>query len=136
MRQPGPRFAAVDAEAVEPLLKVLGKDARTPFFVLQNEHPDAPRLAVANRGETDLRDPDHRLTERLDDRVEISGRPVPEKRKGDVQVLAPNEPDVPQLVALPALDLPEDVIGHAQGEKEAEPFIAVHASAGSHASSS
>ena len=59
-----------------------------------------------------------------------------EKRERDVQVLSRYDPDARELLALPALDLVEDVVGQAQREKEPEPFIAAHASGGVHAASS
>src|SRR5690349_10927752 len=127
MRQPGPPLAATDAELLEPLLDVVCEQARAAAPVLEDEHAHASRLAVASGCEADLACPSSRVAERADDRLELPGGAVPEEGERDVQVLAPHETDVRQLLALPALDLVEGVVRQAQREEEPEPFIAAHA---------
>jgi hypothetical protein len=58
------------------------------------------------------------LAQRTDDRVELAGWPVAEERERDMQVFTRDDADIPQLLALPALDLVEDAAGQTQREKE------------------
>ena len=72
------------------------------------------------------------VAQRADNRLELACRPVAEEGERDMQVLAPDDADVGQLAALPALDPVEDLIGQAKRKEEPEPFIAAHATAGRH----
>src|SRR5689334_7856818 len=47
VREPGPLLTAVDAEPLEPLADLLGERRRGAAHVVVDDHPDAPRLAVA-----------------------------------------------------------------------------------------
>src|SRR5579859_6041680 len=136
MREPRPPFAPIHAELLESLVEVARERCRAASVVLQREHADAPCLAVVERCELDRARFGSRVPHRFDDRIELAGLPLPEERERDVQVLARHDPDGRQLVALPILDLVESPIGEAQGEKEANPSIAAHASPPRHASSS
>ena len=111
MRQPGPTLAPVDAAPLEPLLQVVRERSCTASVVLEGEHADAPRLAIAGHRETNLPGLGRRPPKVIDDRIELPDRPMPEERERDMQVLAADEPDARQLAALPSLDLVEDVIG-------------------------
>src|SRR4029079_5117501 len=108
---------------------------RVTALVLEDEHADASRLAIATRNETDLPRPGGCFAQRQDDRVDLAGRPMPEKRERDVQVLSRDDPNACELRTLPPLDLVEDAVGQAQREEEREPFIATHASGRGHADS-
>ena len=59
-----------------------------------------------------------------------------EERERDVQVVAAHDADAGKLLALPALDGVEDLVGQPQCEEEPEPFIIAHASGRNHADSS
>src|SRR3954452_14697770 len=136
MRQPRAAFAGIDAETFQTVLDVVGEHSRSPSAVLEDEHADAPRLAVAAPREPDLPPPSRSFAQRVDHRLELPGRPVTEERERDVQVLSANRTDILQLLALPVLDRVEHVVGQAERKEEPEPFIAAHASGRSHAASS
>jgi len=113
MRQPRATLAPIGAESLQPFLDVVGERSRATGLVLEDEHPDAPRLSITQRCEADrscLRDS---VAERSHDRVELACPPMAEERERDVQVLARHEPDARELVALPTRDLFHDVVGHA-----------------------
>jgi hypothetical protein len=118
VRKPRTAFSLVDAKPLEPLLEIAGEPSCVPFFVLEHEHADASRFAVANGREMDLPRAGGCLPQRIDDRVELAGRPPAEEGERDVHMLARDDTDVPELLPLPALDLVEDVVGQAQGEEE------------------
>jgi hypothetical protein len=86
MRQPGTLLPTVDAEALQPLLDVSGEPSRTPSLVLEDEHPDTSRLAVANRRKTQLRRPRRGLAKCGDNGFEFAARAMAEEGKRDVQV--------------------------------------------------
>src|SRR5689334_2229218 len=114
MRQPGPVLPAIDAEPLQPLLDV-PREQRSPSpVVLEDEHADAPRLAVAHRREPDLPRSRGGLTQNADDRFELAGGPVTEERQRDVQVRAGHDAAAGQMLALPGLDGVEDVVRKAQ----------------------
>lgn len=136
MRQPGTPLPAIDAEALQPLLDVTRQLRRPPFGVLEDQHADAPCLAVANRREADFPCPRSSVTQSADDRPELARRPMPEKHERDMQVISWNDPNADELLALPAFDLVEDAVGQAKREEEPELVIAAHASGGGYAASS
>jgi hypothetical protein len=118
VRQPGPPLAAVDAEALQPFLNVLGEHPRPTTLIVEDEHPDASRLAIATRGEADRSGRCRSVAQDADDRLDLATGPMAEERERDVQVLSPNDANACELRALPPLDLVEDVIGQAQREEE------------------
>src|SRR5215471_18695856 len=136
VRQPGTPLAAIDAELLQPLLEVVGKLRRIASLILEDEHSDASRLAVANGREADLPRSGCGLPQRAADRLELAARPMAEEGERDMQVPTRDDSDVPQLLALPALDLVEHVVRDTQSEEDPQPFIAGHATARSHAASS
>src|SRR5438876_396133 len=52
MRQPRTAFALVHAPPLEPPVEVVGERDRPSALVVEDEHADAPRLAVAGDGES------------------------------------------------------------------------------------
>src|SRR2546421_739475 len=82
--EPGPTLAAVDAELLQPLVEIAREQSRAVLFVLEHEHADAARLAVASGREPDLGRARGSVAQRADDRPELSGRAVAEKGERDV----------------------------------------------------
>src|SRR5262249_19635668 len=123
-------------EPLEPLLDVPSEQSRPPAVVLEDEHADVPCLAIAARREADRPGALGSAAQRVDDRLELPGRPPPEAGECDVQGLSWNDADVAQLLSLPAREFVEDAVAQAQREKEPDSFIAAHASGRGHASSS
>jgi hypothetical protein len=118
VRQPGTRLAPVDAELLEPSLEVASEPGCPAVVVLEDEHADTSRLAIANRREPDLARICSGSAQRAHDRVQLAGRSMAEKGERDVQVLAGDGPDVRQRLVLPALDLGEHAVGDSQSEEE------------------
>ena len=126
----------MDAEALQPLLHVTREERRPRFVVLEDQHADAPCLAVPTRREADLAGPCRSVAQGVDDRSELARGPVPEKRERDVQMISWHDPNTDELLALPPSDLVEHVVGQAKREEEPELIIAAHASGGRYAPSS
>jgi hypothetical protein len=93
VRKPPPLLALVHSELLETALEILGESGSTALLVVEREHSDAPRLAVAAQREPCRSSPGSRLPQRADDRVELAHGPVPEKSERDVQVLGRDPPD-------------------------------------------
>jgi hypothetical protein len=113
---------------VQPGVKVVRERRRVAAGIVEDEHPNAPRLAIPHGREPNLSGPCSCVTQRPGDRVELARRPLSEKRERDMQVTARDDPHTPQLGLLPRLDLVEGIAGEAQREEKAEPFIPAHAS--------
>ncbi len=111
MREPGPAFAAIDAEAFQPLLDVRGQQRRVPVAVLEDEHAHAPRLAIPARCEPDLPRPGRGVAQSAHDRADLAGGPIPEECERDVQVPPGDETNAFELGTLPTPDGVEDVVG-------------------------
>src|SRR3989442_11996177 len=88
VREPRPPLALVDAEPFQALLEIIGEALGPTPGIAQEEHPDAPGLAVALRHEPDRAGGRGGLAQRGEDRLELRHRPVPEEGEGDAQVPA------------------------------------------------
>ena len=130
MRQPHAPLALVDAEPLEPALDIVRESCSVPPGIVEDDHPDAARLAIPHGREPNVRRAASRSPQRTDDRIELRRRAMPEERERDVQVVARENANLVQFSTLPALELLESVVGQAQGEKEPQPFIAAHARGG------
>src|SRR6266496_2420038 len=87
VRQPRPALGTIDAERLETSVQVVGERRSTPFLVVEHDHADAARLAVAQRREADLAGARGGLPEGGDDLRKPSGVDVPEEGERDVEVL-------------------------------------------------
>jgi hypothetical protein len=121
VRKPLPPLRLVDAEGLEPTVRVLGDPRRTPLLVLEDEHSDRAGLPVPRRRENGLGDPVHGCAQSACDRLRLASGPRPEKGDRDVQVLERNDPDAfhGELGALPGGDGICGRVGQAEAEKEA-----------------
>ena len=128
MRQPGPPLALVDAERLQTRLQVVGERRARARLVVEDEHADAPGLAVARTarartGSAPAAAPRSASTIG----VELAAGPAAEERERDVQVLAAatTADAAPSALALPARRAASsDVVGQPEREEEAEPLIA------------
>ena len=120
MGKPFPCLAPVDAERLEPRLEVAGERRRAASLVLEDEHPDAPRLAVPHGHEPRrLGDAAGRGAERLDDPGQFACRPVAEERERDVEMLARDDTDVGgEVLPLPGGERVERRVGQPQRAEE------------------
>jgi hypothetical protein len=121
VREPPPALGLVDAERLEPLVQVAGQPAGTSTFVVEREHPDAPRLAVPMQRKKRLPGRLRGAAQGSQDPVQLLFRPVSEERERRVQVLSRNEARAGhprELVVLPVHEPVEELIREPQGEKE------------------
>ena len=117
MREPCAPLALVHAEALQPRLKIVREPGGLAIGIIEDEHPDAARLAIAHCCEPNLPRNHRSVTQRLDDRIELLRRPMSEKRERDVEMIARKDPHTGQLGALPSFDLVKSVAGQAEGRK-------------------
>ena len=92
MRQPRPLLALVHAEALETGEEPVREEPGFTGLVVENEHADASRLAIAAGREDDLADPASGVGEGGSDRGKLRGRARAEERERGVEVLAGNDP--------------------------------------------
>jgi hypothetical protein len=135
VREPPPPLALVHAERLEAALEIVRENSRTPLLVVEREHPDTARLAVAAQREPCRSGLGSRLPQRADDRVELAHPPVPEEGERDVQVLRRNGPDAghrAERVRLPRDEPLHRLRREPQRAEEPHPFIALDASKSIH----
>lgn len=111
MRKPRTLLALVDAESLETAEEPLGEPTGFPSCVVENEHPDAPRLAIAPRRKRDLTRFTGGASEGGSDRGQLGRRAPSEEGERDVEMLARNDPAVAKIRGLPGRDAVEDVRG-------------------------
>jgi hypothetical protein len=119
MREPAARLPPVDAEGLEAAEEILRQRGRPPLEVVQDEHPDAPRLAETLHAEDGPPDPACGLAQGPHDGLEFLGRPGAEEGQGDVQVLARDDaPAARELPSLPRNQLLDRLLGQAECTEE------------------
>lgn len=132
MSKPGAFLRPIQAESLEAVLETAGEICRPAALVLEDEHPDAPGLAVLLHAKHDpLLDPADRLAERVDDLVDAIGRRTPQESEGDVQVRRAHETSsggAGELLLLPANDGLDHVSREGERAEEADSLIAHDAS--------
>src|SRR5262245_3396318 len=135
VRKPATRLATVEPERLEARVQVCCEPVRIAPVLLEDEHADAPRLAVAGHPEGRLFDPRGCVTERLGDVGELPNRARAEEGQRDVQFRARDDSSA-QLGSLPALELVERAVGKAKAAEESEAIMASDASRRAHTASS
>jgi len=88
VRKPWPPLAAVDPQSLEALVQVFDERAGPVAVLLEDEHADTPRFAIAGHAEHGPLDTDSSSTERLGDGRELPGRARAEEGQCDVEVSA------------------------------------------------
>jgi hypothetical protein len=84
VREPRPSLALVRAKALEPCLNIVRESCGMPTGIVEDEHPDAARLAIPQRREPNLPSARRGVPQGPDDRVELVRRPMSEKRERDM----------------------------------------------------
>ncbi len=118
MRKPGPGLPPVDAEPLQTREEVVRERRTVPLVVVADEHPDAPRLAVAPHGEDGLPSAVCGLAQGPHDGLEVVGRPRAEEGQGEVQVLGRNDPRAAELPRLPGEEGLDRLLGEAERTEE------------------
>src|ERR1035437_1306890 len=135
VRKPGTSLALVAADRLQPAPNRLRHAGRFAAFVLEDEHADAPRLAVAAEHELHWPGALDGAADDLEDRLDFEARPPAEEGDGEMELLRRNEarPTSGQLRQLPGGE-PFAVVGRKRvGDEEAYSLIAAYASARIHA---
>src|SRR5438128_8545102 len=130
VRKPAAALPLVHAQPLEPPVEVVGERDRPSALVVEDEHADAPRLAVAGDGESGAPGGRGRLPELAGDRGDIRGGSAPEEGQGDVEVRPDDAADAVSFGKRPAApgdEAVEDVVGETQGAEEPDRRIAPHA---------
>src|SRR3954468_16937584 len=123
MRQPRAPLPPVDAEPLQALLEVPGERCRRAADVVDHDHADAPRLAVAERPELDRACPRRRRAELFDDRRNRRGGPVAEEGKRDMEVLAWDDTPAREVGRLPGGKAVDGVLVELQRAEQPDSLI-------------
>src|SRR6266542_3511084 len=95
VRQPWTFLALVHAELFQSPVEVAGKLRRALLLVVvEDEHADASRLAVAAQGQAGWPCSGGSVPQRSRDRPDLGDGPVPEERQRDVDVSGRDDPHV------------------------------------------
>ena len=129
MGKPRPPFALVDAEGLQPVEQSPGEPPGLTRAVLEDEHPDTARLAVAAGREDDLAGVPGRSSQRGRNRRQFGCRAPSEEGEREVEMLERDDPPVAKVLGLPRFERVEDVAGEAQGAEETQVLIALDATA-------
>src|SRR5215210_563188 len=123
MREPRSGLAAVDAEPLEPRLDVVCEGGRSVPLVVEDEHADAPCLAVAAQHEARRDGGAGGGVELARRELDVIGGPAAEERDGDVQVVAGDDAAA-EAIGLPGGQAAGEVVGKPDAEEEAETLTA------------
>src|SRR5438132_3612329 len=129
VRTPRPLLPLVDSEPLQTLVQVARQGRRPALLVVEDQHADAARLAVAMGREDDLRSRGGRLPQGTRDRVDLFRRSMAEEGERDVQMVAAECPSLGgQILALPADERFDCLVRQSERTEEPEPFTALDAS--------
>jgi hypothetical protein len=93
VRKPRTGLAPVGAKLLQPSVHAFGELGRASFEVFEDEHPDAPRLAIAGDRELQLAlDVRGDLAEDLEQRRKLAGGPASKERDCGVEVVWDDDP--------------------------------------------
>ena len=133
MRKPGALLALVYTEFLEPLEQALRELPAFPRPVLEDDHADAPRLAVAQGGEDNLTGRSSRLSKSSGDGIELRGRPGAEEGERDVEMLARDFAPTAELLGLPPLEAIDNGVREPEGAEETQAVMAPDGTGRAHA---
>jgi hypothetical protein len=131
VRKPRAPLGLVDAEACETPREVVREERRAPPVVLEHEHADAPRLAIAGGGEHGLLRLASGGAHLAGDRSDVVGWAPAAEHEGDVEVLAADDPRVAnagERLPLPGGEALDGVVGERESEEETEALTGAHVS--------
>src|SRR5439155_3144271 len=118
VREPATLLGLVHAEPPEALVQVAREVAGRVALVVEDEHPDASGLAVADRLEADGSGGRGGGSQLCGDRLDLLARTVAQEGERDVRMLVRDEAAVGQAAALPAGENLGDVAGKAETAEE------------------
>src|ERR671924_1948930 len=139
VRQPVALLPLVHAGALEPLVQALCDPSGPLRLVIENDHADASRLAVAPRREGRKLEAGAGLLERLEDGWNVRDRPVSEEGERNVQLVAPDGTKplaLRECVSLPVDEPVDNVVGKSKRAEEPKPVTPLDASRQVHAEAS
>jgi hypothetical protein len=129
VRKPGAPLRLVHAQPGERVGQVSGELCRPTALVLEHDHPDAPRLAVADGLEDGALEAVGGGADLGRDPVDLGDRRAPEEDQRDVQVLRRDETDAArgrERGSLPCHEALASLAGERKRDEEAESFTALH----------
>jgi hypothetical protein len=119
---------------VEPLVEVTRQLPRGTVLVVEDEHPDAARLAVAAFAEDDRSRPGRGRLEFGPDRLDFVERPRSEEGERNVEVVAEDGSiRTGRQELLPGDEAVEHVFGQGESAEEPDRVIALDATSSIHA---
>ena len=128
MREPRAALAPVDAERLQPLVQRGGQPGRVAGRVVEHQHPDAPRLPVADRGQRRGAHVAGRLAECADDRRQVGRWAAAEEGERHVHALPRHHAPAAEVLAPPGGEDVQHRVGEGEREEEPEPLITRDAS--------
>jgi hypothetical protein len=134
MSKPRASLASVQLERLEPGVEISRKRAGAPVLVVEYEHADAARLAIADRRRRGrLPDGAGCFSQRFRDALDVCARAGAEEGERDVQIGAPHDPSAAgELALLPVDDAIQHLLRKGESAEEPKPLTAFHASSGGH----
>src|SRR5213592_434818 len=134
MRQPRTTLRLVDPEPAEALVEVTCQLPGGAVLVVEDDHPDAARLAIAALAEHDRPRSGCGCFELGPDRLDLARRPRAEEGQGDVEVGARDgSMGAGRKAGLPGDEAVEHVVGQGESAEEPDRVIALDATSGTHA---
>jgi hypothetical protein len=119
VRKPAARLPPVDPERLEAAEQLVRQRSGPLLEIVEDEHPDTPRLSVALHAGHGPPGPACGLAQSPHDGLEVLGRPGAEEGQGDVQVLARDDPPTArELPSLPGDELLDRLVGQAERTEE------------------
>src|SRR5215207_3172228 len=135
MLEPRTTLAPVDADRLEPLVELPRDPGCAVVPVLENEHADAPRLAVPEGSERRSGRALGARSQGVDDRRQIGARSRAQERERDVEILSRDNPPG-EVLSLPPDDPLDGAGGEGEAAEESKAIIAFDASGAIHTPSS
>src|SRR5437588_356360 len=129
-RPPIPSARSSASEPVETPVEVVGERSRAAVLVVEDEHADTPRLAVAGDGEPSGPGGRGGLPKLTGDGGDVAGRTAAQESKRDVEVGSDDPANASPLrkrADAPGDEAVENVVGKPQGAEEPDRRIAPNA---------
>jgi hypothetical protein len=129
VREPRASLALVHAEGFELRRKPLGEAPGAPAIVVEDDHADAPSLAVVRSGENGPLRLARHGAELPHDRRHVACRAAAEERKRDVEVLGGDDShvaDAAERLPLPGGEALDGVVGERESEEETKALTGAH----------
>ena len=133
MWKPRSLLPLVHAELLQPLGEARCQAPALACLVLQDDHADAPSLAVALWGEDDFAGRSSRIPKSAGDSLELRGGPGAEEGERDVEMLARDDSPAAKVFGLPTAEGVQHGIREPKGTEETQAVTAPDGTGRAHA---